>query len=93
MYHGMQHVEKWVETAEEQIATGLEILRLGGDLLECKEVEGLDANGCRELWRELQQVTLEVHWTLATIQVRLDQVMSGRALSHPHSFRPAAPQL
>jgi hypothetical protein len=89
----MQNIEKWIEDVEEQISTGLEILRLGGNILEGEEVDGLDANGCRELWRELQQATLEVHWTLATMQVRLDQVKSGRALVHPHSFRPAAPQL
>jgi hypothetical protein len=89
----MQQIQKWIEIIEEQISTGLELLRMVGTILDDEEVDSLSGEGCRELWRETQQATLEIHWVLATLQVRLDQVRSGRALVHPHSFRPVPPQL
>lgn len=93
LHRGMQQIQKWIEIIEEQISTGLELLRMAGNILDDEEVDSLSGEGCRELWRETQQATLEIHWVLATLQVRLDQVRSGRALVHPHAFRPAPPQL
>lgn len=88
MHHGMQQVDKWIEIIKEQITTGLELLNVYEGIFYGEDVEILHAEGCRELWREMQQVTREIHWVLATLQVRLDLVRSGGTLTHPHTFRP-----
>jgi len=87
----MHQADHWVTMVEQQIGTGLELLGLVEGLLEDEEVDQLNGRCCRELWREIQRATASIHWVLASLQVRLDQVRSGRALVHPHSFRPLGP--
>jgi hypothetical protein len=91
MQHGMHQADHWVSMVEQEIGTGLELLGLVEGLLDNEEIDELDGKCCRELWREIQRATASIHWVLATLQVRLDQVRSGRALVHPHSFRPLGP--
>jgi hypothetical protein len=91
MQHSMHQADHWVTTIEQQIETGLKLLGSVEGLLEGEEVDKLDGKCCRELWREIQRATAAIHWVLATLQVRLDQVRSGRALVHPHCFRPLGP--
>lgn len=88
MHYGMGQVDKWVEIIEEQIGTGIKLLKMSEEILDGEDVNMLNGEGCRELWRELQQATREIHWILATLQVRLDQVRSGRVLQHPDSVCP-----
>lgn len=57
MHHSMGQVDKWVEIIEEQIGTGVELLKMSEGILDGEDVNMLDGEGCRELWRELQQPT------------------------------------
>jgi hypothetical protein len=58
MHHGMQQVGKWLEIMEEQIKTGVRLLKLCEEILDgdSEEVDMLNGEGFRELWRGVQQV-------------------------------------
>jgi len=73
---------------QEDIESGEEILRMIDDLLEVDDLEGLDAQGFRVLWDEVQEVAAQTHWVLATTQIRLELVQSGRAEEKPELMRP-----
>jgi len=70
----MHQADHWVTMIEQQIETGLKLLGSVEGLLEGEEVDKLDGKCCCELWREIQRVTTAIHWVLATLQVRLDEV-------------------
>jgi hypothetical protein len=58
------------------------------DLLAGDDLEGLDAQGFRALWDEVQEVEARMHWVLATTQIRLELVQTGRASEKPELMCP-----
>lgn len=88
MYYGMQHLGKFLEIIADQISTGIRLLEMCTGILDGEELDTLDGRGFRGLWREILPVMEDIHWVLATLQVRMDQVRSGEALVYPRSFRP-----
>ena len=81
-------MDRWIETVTDDIESGEEILRMISDILEGDDLEGLDVQGFRALWDEVQEVTALTHWVLATTQIRLELVQTGRAGEKPELMRP-----
>ena len=86
--HSTCTMDRWIETVMDDIESGEEILRMIGDLLAGDDLEGLDAQGFRALWDEVQEVEARTHWVLATAQIRLELVQTGRADKKPELMRP-----